>query len=118
MMAFHDTVNSALLDTDTESHLLVDNRRRRVADDQKDKDTEPPARCQGKASRRVQVAKTDEDTKPLPVQKRILSHEAKTPAKKWGDNKISERGRSVLVMRARYRSVGLTLHQRGWKDDG
>ena len=29
------------------------------------------------------------------------------PAKKWGDTEIAERGRSVLVMRARYRSAGL-----------
>ena len=79
MMAFHDTVNSALLDTDTESHLLVDNRRRRVADDQKDKDTEPPARCQGKASRRVQVAKTDEDTKPR--RKQFFLTKRKLPPK-------------------------------------
>jgi len=35
------------------------------------------------------------------------------PAKKWGDTEIAERGRSVLVMRARYRSAGLTPHQRG-----
>jgi len=40
------------------------------------------------------------------------------PAKKWGDTEIAERGRSVLVMRARYRSAGLTLHQRGWMDAG
>jgi len=42
----------------------------------------------------------------------------KIPAKKWGDTEIAERGRSVLVMRARYRSAGLTLHQRGWTDAG
>ena len=40
------------------------------------------------------------------------------PAKKWGDTEIAERGRSVLVMRARYRSAGLILHQRGWTDAG
>ena len=40
------------------------------------------------------------------------------PAKKLGDTEIAERGRSVLVMRARYRSAGLTLHQRGWTDAG
>ena len=40
----------------------------------------------------------------------------KNPAKKWGDTKIAERGRSVLVMRARCRSAGLTLHQREWTD--
>jgi len=40
----------------------------------------------------------------------------KIPAKKWGDTEIAERGRSVLVMRARYRSAGLTPHQRGWTD--
>jgi len=40
------------------------------------------------------------------------------PAKKWGDTEIAERGRSVLVMRARYRSTGLTPHQRGWTDAG
>ena len=40
------------------------------------------------------------------------------PAKKWGDTGIAERGRSVLVMRARYRSAGLTPHQRGWTDAG
>ena len=39
-------------------------------------------------------------------------------AKKWGDTEIAERGRSVLVMRARYRSAGLTPHQRGWTDAG
>ena len=42
----------------------------------------------------------------------------KIPAKKWGDTGIAERGRSVLVMRARYRSAGLTPHQRGWTDAG
>ena len=36
------------------------------------------------------------------------------PAKKWGDTEIAEGGRSVLVMRARYRSAGLIPHQRGW----
>jgi len=40
------------------------------------------------------------------------------PAKKWGDTEIAERGRSGLVMRARYRSAGLTPHQRGWTDAG
>ena len=40
------------------------------------------------------------------------------PAKKWGDTKIAKRGRSVLVMRARYRSAGWTPHQRGWTDAG
>jgi len=40
------------------------------------------------------------------------------PAKKWGDTEIAERGRSVLVMRASYRSAGLTPHQRGWTDAG
>ena len=44
--------------------------------------------------------------------------EAKIPAKKWGDTEIAERGRSVLVMRARYRSAGWTPHQRGWTDAG
>jgi len=39
-------------------------------------------------------------------------------AKKWGDTEIAERGRSVLVMRARYRSARLTPHQRGWTDAG
>ena len=42
----------------------------------------------------------------------------KIPAKKWGDTEIAERGRSVLVMRARFRSTGLTPHQRGWTDAG
>ena len=42
----------------------------------------------------------------------------KIPTKKWGDTEIAERGRSVLVMRARYRSAGLTPHQRGWTDAG
>ena len=42
----------------------------------------------------------------------------KIPAKKWGDTGIAERGRSVLVMRACYRSAGLTPHQRGWTDAG
>jgi len=42
----------------------------------------------------------------------------KIPAKKWGDTEIAERGRSVLVIRARYRSAGLTLHQRRWTDAG
>ena len=42
----------------------------------------------------------------------------KIPAKKWGDTEIAERGRSVLVMRARYRSAGWTPHQRRWTDAG
>jgi len=49
------------------------------------------------------------------TNKRHMSTE-KNPAKKWGDTKIAERGRSVLVMRARCRSAGLTLHQREWTD--
>jgi len=44
--------------------------------------------------------------------------QAQESAKKWVDTKIAERGRSMLVMRARYRSAGLTLHQRGWTDAG
>jgi len=40
------------------------------------------------------------------------------PAKEWGDTEIAERGRSLLVMRAHYRSAGLTPHQRGWTDTG
>ena len=44
--------------------------------------------------------------------------EGEIPAKKWGDTEIAERGRSVLVMRARYRSAGVTPHQRGWTDAG
>ena len=40
------------------------------------------------------------------------------PAKKLGDTEIAERDRSVLVMRARYRSAGLTPHQRRWTDAG
>ena len=45
-------------------------------------------------------------------------HIQKIPAKKWGDTEIAERGRSVLVMSARYRSAGLIPHQRGWTDAG
>jgi len=40
------------------------------------------------------------------------------PAQEWGDTEIAQRCRSVLVMRARYRSAGLTPHQRGWTDTG
>ena len=43
---------------------------------------------------------------------------AKKCAKKCGDTEIAERGSSVLVMHARYRSAGLTPHQRGWTDAG
>jgi len=39
-----------------------------------------------------------------------LSNKHYPIAKKWGDTEIAERGRSVLVMRARYRSAGLTPH--------
>jgi len=46
------------------------------------------------------------------------THAFVLPAKKWGDTEIAERGRSVPVMRARYRSAGLTPHQRGWTDAG
>jgi len=42
----------------------------------------------------------------------------KIPAKKRDDTEIAERGRSALVMRARYRSAGLIPHQRGWTDAG
>jgi len=42
----------------------------------------------------------------------------KIPAEKWGDTEIAERGRSMLVMRARYTSAELTPHQRGWTDAG
>ena len=48
----------------------------------------------------------------------IEQEDITSPAKKWGDTEIAERGRSVLVMRARYRSAGLTPHQRGWTDAG
>jgi len=48
----------------------------------------------------------------------VRSARSKIPAKKWGDTEIAERGRSVLVMRARYRSAGLIPHQRGWTDAG
>jgi len=40
------------------------------------------------------------------------------PDKKCGDTETAERGRSVPVMRARYRSAGLTPHQRGWTEAG
>jgi len=36
--------------------------------------------------------------------------------KKWGDTESAKRGRLVLVMRARYRSAGLTPYQCGWTD--
>jgi len=49
---------------------------------------------------------------------RVMCHVSKIPAKKWGDTEIAERGRSVLVMRARYTSAGLIPHQRGWTDAG
>jgi len=48
----------------------------------------------------------------------IFPHNCEIPAKKWGDTEIAERGRSVPVMRARYRSAGLIPHQRGWTDAG
>jgi len=48
---------------------------------------------------------------------RVLFH-ILDPAKKWGDTEIAERGRSMLVVRARYRSAELTPHQRGWTDAG
>ena len=48
----------------------------------------------------------------------LLPTHLEIPAKKWGDTEIAERGRSVLVMRARYRSARLTPHQRGWTDAG
>ena len=58
----------------------------------------------------------------LPRQKQDYSFYTMMPtehiSKKWGDTEIAERGRSVLVMRARYRSAGLTPHQRGWTDAG
>jgi len=47
----------------------------------------------------------------------VQAHDNST-AKKWGDTEIAERGRSMLVMRARYTSVELTPHQRGWTDAG
>ena len=49
-----------------------------------------------------------------------MHYTTKIPAKKWGDTEIAKRGRSVLVMHARYRSesAGLTLYQRGWTDAG
>jgi len=48
----------------------------------------------------------------------VQSEPFEIPAKKRGDTEIAERGRSVLVMRARYRSAGLTPHQRRWTDAG
>ena len=68
---------------------------------------------------RCLMTKTKITSKPLPkmAQEKLLSSK-KIPAKKWGDTEIAERGRSVLVMRARYRSAGLTPHQRGWTDAG
>jgi len=57
------------------------------------------------------------------MMKKINKHEQRThlnkfPPKNGLTPKLLERGRSVLVMRARYRSAGLTLHQRGWMDAG
>jgi len=48
----------------------------------------------------------------------ITGNSSLKSAKKWGDTEIAERGRSVLVMRTRYRSAGLTPHQRRWTDVG
>jgi len=48
----------------------------------------------------------------------LQRHSTEIPAKKWDDTEIAERGRSVLVMRARYRSAGLIPLQRGWTDAG
>jgi len=61
------------------------------------------------------IASTQKDQSNCVLLKK---YKQKTPAKKWGDTEIAERGRSVLVMRARYRSAGLTQHQRGWTDAG
>jgi len=47
----------------------------------------------------------------------ICAH-TRNSRQKWGDTEIAERGRSVPVMRARYRSAGLIPHQRGWTDAG
>jgi len=46
------------------------------------------------------------------------SHDHRRDCLYSSDTEITERGRSVLVMRARYRSTGLTPHQRGWTDAG
>ena len=54
----------------------------------------------------------------VPTDKNKTKTMVEIPAKKWGETEIAERGRSVLVMRARYRSAGLTPHQRGWTDAG
>ena len=59
----------------------------------------------------LQIAQHHFNSKTIYKKQRI-------PAKKWGDTEIAERGRSVLVMRARYRSAGLIPHQRGWTDAG
>ena len=48
----------------------------------------------------------------------IIDGVALPASNKWGHTEIAERGRSVLVMRARYRSAGLTPHQRGRTDAG
>jgi len=40
----------------------------------------------------------------LPARSERPGRFTSIPAKKWGDTEIAERGRSVLVMRARYRS--------------
>jgi len=52
------------------------------------------------------------------VDRVVKVEELMWPAKKWGDTEIAERGRSMLVMRARYTSAELTPHQRGWTDAG
>jgi len=55
---------------------------------------------------------------PSPSQFESLYMRVLTPTHVPADTEIAERGRSVLVMRARYRSAGLTPHQRGWTDAG
>jgi len=62
-------------------------------------------------------ARTSRCTETWQKRVRALSYE-EIPAKKWGDTEIAERGRSVLVMRASYRSAELTPHQCGWTDAG
>ena len=74
--------------------------------------------CNGQNARVFREAEAHSNSS-LPFARVLLKQDGrKIPAKKWGDTEIAERGRSVLVMRARYRSAGLTPHQRGWTDAG
>jgi len=74
--------------------------------------------CLGRFDEAVATSKRELGTTPDGPGYMTWQEAAPPAEERWGDTEIAERGRSVPVMRARYRSAGLIPHQRGWTDAG